>query len=206
MLLPLTNFGAGQFGTVAVVTAAEVSLVVSSVAAGGSIAAVVLSYRLGVQRFEHERRLADLDAVRRVVDDAAAAMQAAHGKMAMIYKHLGNYADGAEGKVYPLIREHRFQVEMAYDELATQESRLEIRFGSDHELANICRSAGSKILALAYFTDEIESAVDPAAAVVEHEEKIDRAVLEVGLARESFTVTAYRAVGVRLPPKQLADV
>jgi hypothetical protein len=41
--------------------ASEISLIVSGVAAGGSIAAVTISYRLGVKRFEHERRLADLD-------------------------------------------------------------------------------------------------------------------------------------------------
>lgn len=186
--------------------ASEISLVVSSVAAGGSIAAVAISYRLGVKRFEHERRLADLDAVRLVVDDAAAAMQIAHAKMAMIYKHLGNYANRAEGKIFPLVREHRFQLEKAFDDLAAQEGRLEIRFGADHELANICRAAGSKVISLAYFTDRIETAPDSTGAVAEHRDEISQAVLEVGLARQSFTLTAYRAVGVRLPAKPLAEV
>jgi hypothetical protein len=185
---------------------AEISLLVSGVAAGGSIAAVAISYRLGVKRFEHERRLADLDAVRLVIDAAAWAMQIAHAEMAMIYKHLGNYAEGAKGTVFPLAREHRFQLEKAHDDLAAQEGRLEIRFGADHELASICRAAGSKVISLAYFTDQIETALDPVAAVAEHRDEINRAVVEVGLARQSFTLTAYRAVGVRLPAKQLAEV
>jgi hypothetical protein len=190
----------------AAVETSEISLIVSGLAAVASIIAVVITYRLGIRRFEHERRLADLDAVRLVIDDAAAAMQVAHAKMAMIFKHLGNYANRSAGKVYLLVREHRFQLEKAHEELAAQEARLEIRFGADHDLANICRSAGSKVISLAYFTDNIETAPDPAAAVAEYRSEINQAILEVGLARQSFTLTAYRAVGVRLPAKQLAEV
>jgi len=188
------------------VDASEISLIVSGVAAGGSIAAVAISYRLGIKRFEHERRLADLDAVRLVIDDAAAAMQTAHAKMAMVHRHLGNYAHKAEGTLFPLVREHRFQLEEAHEELVAQEGRLETRFGTDHDLAAICSSAGSQVIALVFFMDKIETAPDSAAAVNKHRADFDRTVLEVGLARQSFTQTAYRAVGVRLPARQLAEV
>jgi hypothetical protein len=56
------------------------------------------------------------------------------------------------------------------------------------------------------YLDEIASASDPAAAVDESGVPINRNIVEVGLARQSFTLTAYRAVGVRLLPKQLAEV
>lgn len=161
---------------------------------------------IGVKRFEHERRLADLDAVRLVIDEAAAKMQIAHSKMAMIYKHLGNYAKRAEGKTFPLVREHRFQLEEAHEDLEAQEGRLEMRFGADHELANICRAAASAVLSLAFFTQNIEIAPDPAVAVASDQEAINRAILEVGLARESFKLTAYQAVGVRLRAKPLDEV
>jgi hypothetical protein len=186
--------------------ASEISLIVSGVAAGGSIAAVAISNRLGVKRFEHERRLADLDAVRLVIDDAAAKMQIVHSKMALIFKHLGNYAQRAEGKMSPLVREHRFQLEEAHEDLEAQEGRLEMRFGADHELANICRAASSSVLSLTSSTHNIEIAPDPAAAVANDQEAINRAIVEVGLARESFRLTAYRAVGVRLPAKALDEV
>jgi hypothetical protein len=195
--------GAAPFGSVKDVDASEISLIVSGIAAGGSIAAVAISYRLGVKRFEHERRLADLDAVRLVIDEAAAKMQTAHSKMAMIYKHLGNYAEGAKGEVFPLVREHRFQLEEAHNDLEAQEGRLEIRFGPDHDLANICRTASSQVLSVAVFTHNIEFAPDPRTAIANDRETITQAILRVGLAREEFKLSAHQAIGVRLPAKPL---
>lgn len=186
------------------VDTSEISLILSGAAVAGSIAAVAITYRLGVRRFDHERELSDLDAVRLVLDDVAAAMQVAHSKMAMIYKHLGNYAEGAEGTVFPLVREHRFQLEAAHSDLAAQQGRLEIRFGSEHELADICRTVGGSVLSVVYDADQIEKA--PAVNEGERSESISGAIVEVGLGREAFTLTAYRTVGVRLPPKQLANV
>jgi hypothetical protein len=181
----------------AAIHATEVSLIVSGLAAAGSVAAVVLTYRLGVRRFEHERRLADLDAVRLVIDEAAASMQGAHRKMATIYKHLATYERRAEGKAFPLVREHRLQLENAHDDLAAQQGRLEIRFGSDHELANICRGVGSSVLRVALEADQIEQA--PAVASEDRRNSINQAILEAGLGRIEFVKTANRSVGVRLP-------
>ena len=133
-------------------------------------------------------------------------MQQAHAKMVMIHRHLGNYARRAEGTTFPLVREHRFQLEKAHDDLAADQARLQIRFGPEHELSNICRAAGSKVISLVYLTDQIDSGSDPGAVVYEHQDAINRAIMEVGLARDSFTLTAFRAVGVRLPAKQLSEV
>jgi hypothetical protein len=90
--------------------------------------------------------------------------------------------------------------------LAEQETRLEVRFGSEHDLTTICRSLAGKVLSVVVYVDEIASASDPAAAVDKSGAPIQRDIVEVGLARQSFTLTAYRAVGVRLPPQQLDEV
>lgn len=197
-------FASGRRSTIPGVGTSEISLILSGAAAAGSIAAVAITYRLGVRRFDHERELSDLDAVRLVLDDVATAMQVAHSKMAMIYKHLGNYAEGAEGTTFPLVREHRFQLETAHIDLAAQQGRLEIRFGFEHELADICRTVGGAVLSAVYDADQIEKT--PVVNKSERSETINGAIVEVGLGREAFTLTAYRTVGVRLPAKQRTDV
>lgn len=187
---------------------AEISLIVSGVAAAGSIGAVITTYRQGRERFNHERRLADLDAVRRVLDDAVASMERAHKALAAVTKHLDAYATRPEWKTVTtgLIQADRQVVEAAYEDMAAHHARLEIRFGSEHELAGIHNGASSTALSVAYYAHQIEQASEPSAAVAEHRESIDRAVLEFGLARDSFTRVAYRVVGVRLPAVQLAEV
>jgi hypothetical protein len=187
--------------------AAEISLLVSGVAAVGSIAAVVITYRLGRERFDHERRLADLDAVRRVLDDATASMQRAHMKMAAVNMNLDAYGEGRSSKLTgPLVRADRLALETAYDDLAAHEARLEIRFGSEHELTVICRTIGAKVLEVVMRGHQIKESPDSAFEVDEQREPINRAVVEVGLAIQSFTLTAFRAVGVRLPAKELHEV
>lgn len=187
----------------------EISLIVSGVAAAGSIAAVAITYRLGRERFDHERRLSDLDAVRRVLDDAVASMQRAHWKMAAINKHLDAYASAATGRLSnnSLVHEDRAALEDAHDELEALHARLEIRFGSEHELVAVYNGAGSTALEVVIFADQIvQAAAEPKVAVDELRQVVDRAVLEFGLARQSFTLVAYRVVGVRLPATQLAEV
>lgn len=50
---------------------AEISLIVSGVAAVGSVGAAITTYRLGVRRFTEERRLTDLADARSVLTEAA---------------------------------------------------------------------------------------------------------------------------------------
>jgi hypothetical protein len=183
---------------------AEISLILSG-AAAASICAVAITYRLGRERFDHERRLSDLDAVRRVLDEATASMQDTHAAMAAVNKHLDAYAYGKRISM-ELARDDRLALEAAYDLLAALTERLQIRFGSEHELVAIHNGAGSTALAVAYYVDLIEGAANAAAAVDEHRSAVDRAVVEFGLARQSFTLVAYRVVGVRLPALQLSEV
>jgi hypothetical protein len=185
---------------------AEVSLIVSGLAALGSIAAVVITYRLGRQRFDHERRLADLDAVRRVLDDAAACMQRLQRMITVVYMNLDAYAKGAEGSVYSLVHENQLAVEAAYNDLEAHQARLEIRFGSEHELVFICRIIEEAMIGVLKLTARIKESPEQAQAVEEHRGPAMQAVQEVSLALKNFTLTAYHAVGVRLPAKELHEV
>ena len=132
-------------------------------------------------------------------------MQHTHAKMASVNKHLDAYAPGKPVS-RELARDDRLTLEGAYAELAALTERLQIRFGSEHELVAVHNGAGSTALEVVYYADLIESAADAAAVVDEHRQAIDRAVLEFGLARQSFTLVAYRVVGVRLPAVQLSEV
>jgi hypothetical protein len=60
---------------------AEVSLIVSGVAAVGSLAAVVATYRLGVLRFDHERKQADRADGRETLAAGALALERTKSEM-----------------------------------------------------------------------------------------------------------------------------
>jgi hypothetical protein len=50
---------------------AEVALIVSGVAAAGSVGTAIATYKLGVRRFTHERELADTADARSILAEAA---------------------------------------------------------------------------------------------------------------------------------------
>jgi hypothetical protein len=180
---------------------AEISLVISGIAAAGSTVAIALTYKQGRERFDHERRLADLDAVRRVLDESVASMSQVHRSMAALNRPVEMAPPNpvfSAADVEP--------VETAIEEMFVLHSRLEIRFGAEHELVAIHNGASSAALSILYRTDAINKAPIARVAMEEHSPNINRAVVEFGLARQSFTSVAYRVVGVRLPAAQLVEV
>jgi hypothetical protein len=189
---------------------AEISLILSGAAAAASVGAVVITYRLGRQRFDHERRLSDLDAVRRVLDDASAAMRRMEAATTNVSVHLDRYAEQPPGE----IRSDRTAVDdlaalaKARDDLDALASRLQIRFGSEHELVTIFEAAAGAALGVTYLVGLIvrEYVSPPSVAVDTHREKIESAIGEFALGRKSFNLTAYRVAGVRLPAAQLAEI
>jgi hypothetical protein len=181
---------------------AEVSLIVSGAAVAGSIGAVVITYRLGRERFDHERRLSDVDSARRVLDDAASTMQRANSVLGSITTHMDAYASTLPGRLWnnELLRGDTATLESARDDLASLAGRLRIRFGAKHELITVYESAESIALGVAFYLELIGTeARSPEAAVDAVREKIDQAVRQFGVARDSFTLIAYRVVGAKLP-------
>lgn len=189
---------------------AEISLILSGAAGAASIGAVVITYRLGRERLNHERRLSDLETVRRVLDDAASAMQRADSALKTISSHLADYADQGPGQIRndQLIRSDESTLDKTRDELDALAGRLRIRFGSEHELVTIYEGAVTAALEVAYRVEQIaeEFVSPPGVAVGNNRERILHAVREFAIARDSFTLVAYRVAGVKLPAKQLADV
>jgi hypothetical protein len=191
----------------ATVHVAEISLIVSGLAAAASIAAVWLTYRLGVRRFEHERRLSDIDNSRHVLDDAAAGMIRAESWLATVRSHLGDYAQTQPGNVRaesPIVADSA-ALEDARDNLDALTARLLIRFGSGHELVKVYKSIALATLEIAYRVKLISEAYDAGAEVKSEEKPIEDAVRQFSLARESFALIAYRIVGVDLKSFQLAE-
>lgn len=186
---------------------AEVSLIVSGLAALGSIAAVVTTYRLGRQRFEHEQRLSDLDTARRVLDDAAAAMLRTESRLSAIRSNLEDYEHTQLDRVRQesSIAVDSAALDDARNELDTLTARLLIRFGSAHELVDVCQSAAGYALEVAVRVEYIAKAYDAADAIRGEHENIEAASRQFGLARQSFALIAFRIAGVELQAFQLAD-
>jgi hypothetical protein len=201
---PLRPARSGVVGT------AEISLIVSVVAATASVGAVVITYRLGRQRFEHERRLSDLDAVRRVLDDASAAMRHMESAGAGAIGHLDYYAEQSPGQIRdnPTAVEDLATLTAARDDLGSLAGRLQIRFGSEHELVTVYEAAAGAALGVTYLVGLIirEYVCPPAVAVDTHREKIEGAIGEFALGRQSFNLIAYRVAGVELPAAQLHEM
>jgi hypothetical protein len=113
---------------------AEISLIVSAAAAAGSIGAVVITYRLGRQRFDHERRLSDIDSATRVLDDAASTMQRTNSLLESVTTRLYAYASPSPSSPWneELLRNDAATLKSAGDELTSLAGRLRTRFGSEH--------------------------------------------------------------------------
>jgi hypothetical protein len=187
----------------------EISLILSGGAVAASIGAVIITYRLGRQRFEHEHRLSDLDTARRVLDDAASAMQRAYSEIGSITTHLDAFQDVPEGRLWDhrLLRGDLETLENAREELDSIAGRLRIRFGSEHELIAVFEGAATKALEVAYRLELIGAeSQSPGDTVDGEREQIERTAREFGIARDSFTLVAYRVAGVKLPPLQLAEI
>jgi hypothetical protein len=185
---------------------AEISLIVSGISAVAAVGTGVITYRLATRRFDHERRLSDLDAVRVVLDDAAGAMQRAHSEMAQDNRLIARLVDGAWGATPSLSDEVRAfdRVLHLLDEAA---ARLRIRFGSEHEIVILYEAAVSNALEFVYRMDQVaQELMGQSPDVGEEVSNLTRATVEFGIARQSFTLVAYRVAGVQLPAVQLAEV
>lgn len=170
---------------------------------------MIITYHLGRQRFEHERCLSDLDTARRVLDDAASAMQRVHSEIGSITSHLDALRGVPEGQLWghPLLRGDLETLEDGREELDSIAGRLRIRFGSEHELIVVFEGAVTRALEIAYRLELIGAeSQTPGDAVDGEREQIERTVPEFGIARDSFTLVAYRVAGVKLPPLQLSEI
>lgn len=185
----------------------EISLIVSGLAAVGSIGAVAITYRLGRQRFEHERRLSDLDTARRVLDDAAAGMIRTESSLKVIASRFDDYAQTMPGRVLDesAISTDSVALDQARDELDALAARLLIHFGSEHELVEVYESAATFALDVAYRVELIAEAHEAGPEVWNEKPKIEQAIRQFSLARKSFALIAYRIVGVELRALQLAE-
>jgi hypothetical protein len=181
---------------------AEISLIVSAAAAAGSIGAVVITYRLGRQRFDHERRLSDVDSARRVLDDAASTLQRTNSLLGSVTAHLDTYASTLPGRPWSgeLLLSDAAILKNAGDELTSLAGRLRIRFGSEHELVTVYESAESIALGGAFHLELMGlEAQNQGVGLDSPHEKIDRVVRQFSHARDLFTLIAYHAVGTNLP-------
>ncbi len=133
---------------------AEISLIVSGISAVAAIGTGVITYRLATRRFDHERRLADLDAVRLVLDDAAGAMQRAHSEMAQINRLIAQLVDGAWKT--PSLRDEVRAFDRVLQLLDEAAARLRIRFGSEHEIVTLYEAAVSNALEFVYRVAQVE--------------------------------------------------
>jgi hypothetical protein len=186
---------------------AEISLILSGLAAAGSISAVVITYRLGRQRFDHERRLSDVDNSRRVLDDAAAGMIRAESRLAAVRSRLDDYSHTQPGnvRVESTIVADMHALDEARDEIDALTARLLIRFGSGHELVKVYESVALATLEIAYRVELIADAHNVYQEVRRQREDIGELARQLALARESFALIAYRIVGVDLQTFQLHE-
>jgi hypothetical protein len=181
---------------------AEISLIGSVAAAMASAGAAVIAYRLGRQRFDHERRLSDVDSARRVLDDAASAMQRTSSSLESLLTRLHTYASPWPGRPWNenLLRNDADAKRKAGDELTSLAGRLRIRFGSQHRLVTVYESAASLVRGVAVQLELMASEAENRGAVLEDpHEVIDRAAREFTRARDLFMLIAYQTVGTNLP-------
>ena len=161
-----------------------------SVVALAAIGSAVWQQRRG---FRHDREMADLEAVRRVLDDAAIAL------------HEADYARGDVKRAH--IRDGRKLLERggefvkrlgergrALDELR---ERLTIRFGADHEIVDTFRAADDALLEMHRKASTPERFIDPDDS--EWHLGIDTASDRFIEARDSFLAAAAGTAGARLP-------
>jgi len=124
----------------------EISLIGSVAAAAASVGAAVFTHRLGHQRFDHERRLSDVDSARRVLDDAASMMQRTNSSLESLATRLHSNASPWPGRPWhgDLLRDDAATKKRAGDEMTSLAGRLRSRFGSQHELVTVYESAASR--------------------------------------------------------------
>jgi hypothetical protein len=187
--------------TIVVVGIAEVSLIVSGIAAAGSVAVAIVTQRLGRQRFDHERRLSDIASARRVLDDAASTMQRANSVLESIAGHRYEYTSLVSGRLRntELLRGDIAILENAVDDLVSLTGRLQIRFGQKHDLVTVYESAESLARGVAFRLQLLAAEARGPDAADAFGETTDQAVRQFGSARDLFTTVAYLAVGAELP-------
>jgi hypothetical protein len=180
----------------------QISLIVSAATAAASTGAVFITHRLGHQRFDHERRLSDVDSARRVLDDAASTMQRTNSLLGSVTARLDTSASTLPSRPWnkEMLQSDAVTLKNAGDELTSLAARLRIRFGSKHELVTVYESAESIALGVAFHLELMGlEAQDQGAGLDSPREKIDLAAREFNRARDLFTLIAYRVVGTNLP-------
>lgn len=181
---------------------ADASLIVSGVAAMASAGVGVITYRLGHQRFDHERRLSDVDSARRVLDDAASALQRTNSLLESLATRLHAYASPWPGRPWneEFLRSDAATMKSASDELISLAGRLRIRFGAKHGLVIAYECAGSFTHGIAFQLELMASEAKSRGAALDNpHEVIDQTIREFGRVRDLFMLLAFQAVGTNLP-------
>jgi len=155
------------------------------------------TYVLGIRRFKHERGLADLDAVRRVLDDAAIELHNAEYTLAEIGLGLSEHADAYFDHEKPA---------MAFDDLEKIGKRLDmlaerlrIRFGRVHAIVVAFDDARSAALIVYRAVQRIkDESMNPPApettAATEFKEMFYRERSQVNKARHDSSTNAQSSL------------
>jgi hypothetical protein len=185
------------------VDTATVAVIASSTVAVVSIGANVFQNE---RRLRHERRLADLDAVRSALDDAAAELHATAYVLdevrSQVTQHTPDFFKSEKGT------ETFIELGRRGKELDALNERLRVRFGRDHEVVapfietneavlDIYRAAG--LVRLEPGGDGSPASAHQVAKF--HDETRDRLIAgrdRFDGAREAFIVAAQRAGGAQL--------
>jgi aspartate aminotransferase-like enzyme len=185
--------------------AGGVAAISSSAVAIVAIIANEVRHRRSLQ---HARELADLESVRGVMDDAAAALHdatyAIDGVRAGVLQHgLGLFEDEGREKPFRAVRR-------AGERLDQLLERLKIRLGREHEAVKAFETADAAALEIFRSAELIKledrpTPGDDTAAhhvadfLAEQRKRIDAEREEFGVSRDEFIDAAQRAAGADLP-------
>jgi hypothetical protein len=143
--------------------------------------------------FGHERKMADLEAVRRLLDDAAIALHDADYARAEVQS-----AHIQEGRWLAQRRGESVQeLHEAGKSLDRLRERLTVRLGADHEVVKQFRAADEALLEMYRKASTPERLIgdDP----LEWHQAIDAASDRFTEARDAFLAAAAKTAGARLP-------
>lgn len=174
---------------------AEVSLIVSGVAAVGSVGAVLTTYRLGIKRFDHERELADTADARSTLAEGALEL----GRMKGVMKDTLAKSEKAlkgEEPWSPDTKEHINAMEVAEEALESALAAVRIRFAHDDEIVTRLEGAHDSARS-ALITYWMAAGTEPDDDHTDYAEAIKFGTL-FDSHKDAYLIVAQKSVGVKL--------
>jgi hypothetical protein len=173
---------------------AEVSLIISGVAGIASVGSLVITYRLGVQRFEHERSLADVADARSILAEAAVELHRATEALNLLRVHI-EAAPMARDEDPPDADKLIASADEHGRELETQLASVRVRFKPTDPVAQSLSRAVDSMLGLVNAYRRRHGGRKDTASLEKREEKVTALRRDFDEAAAAFYEAAQTVAG-----------